>query len=633
MTKFYPVMTHSKYDQFLAEYMKDEDCDFLVNTDNGEEQVGYDEDDNVLFYLIPNVFTKEDFEIYDILDEVATSILNTNRGASAGEVDRTLVGWGKKDNVEAVGNYKQVSKYALSRTNPNNPKVAYRISNPVNSNMMGYFDKVDINCRKYIKNPPKCRLTSFTQKNFEKYQQVIPYVEKISDVMKRVLPSKYQNHINFIKNKDKIGNSAFTTLTINKNFRTAIHKDSGDYKNGIGVLSCMGDFKGGRFCFPNYKIQIELKPTDLLFANVHRHHTNTPIVGDRISVVSYIREKMDRCDDVIDYKIIIKNEAFIDWIKENNINLERVYLLSTKKKVNIRWDGVKELNENPSTFFKSHTPILYLNNINVIFKDDEDFETTIIKNFEILFKSKSNSLHWGESIFEINGIDDVSTATETLSTLIDDRMTPFIINNIEGWKRLGYKIKIYSFINLSAHLADDEWEYADTICDTFDKYYFVMNLMKKKETIYIDNDVLLLQKIPNVPIIITSEYNRNNIQSPNLAVFKMPKDSVFLEDMCNFLGGDGLLSENKRKFIRCINYFALAKNIVNPSSYCKINKIYAKSIFWSYEKYKIQDKKYDLNIPLIDDLINCIAIKCNNINQVPKTDSLYEKLFSQLPIL
>ena len=51
MTKFYPVMTHSKYDQFLAEYMKDEDCDFLVNSDNGEDQIGYDEDGNVLFHF------------------------------------------------------------------------------------------------------------------------------------------------------------------------------------------------------------------------------------------------------------------------------------------------------------------------------------------------------------------------------------------------------------------------------------------------------------------------------------------------------------------------------------------------------------------------------------------------------
>ncbi len=627
MTKFYPVMTHSKYDQFLAEYMKDEDCDFLVNSDNGEDQIGYDEDGNVLFHLVPNVFNDDDFKIYDILDEVAESNLNTNRGASAGEVDRDLVGWGKKDNVEAVKNvYKQVSKYALSRTNPNNPKVSYRISNPVNSNMIGYFDKADINCRKFIKNPPKCRLTSYTQKNFEKYKQVIPYVEKISEVMKRVLPSKYQNHINFIKNKDKIGDSAFTTLTINKNFKTAIHTDSGDYKNGIGVLTCMGEFKGGRFCFPNYKIQIDLKPTDVLFANVHRHHCNTDIEGNRISVVSYIRERMDRCDDVIDYKIVIQDERLLESLTENKIDLSKVYLLtdSIASSSNLRWDGVNLINENPKTFFKSYTPILYYNDI----IETDDFEDTIIKNFELLFKSKSNQLYWGESIFEINQTE----TAETLSTLIDDRLTPFIIENIKGWKKLGYKVKIYSFIDLSNEYNDDEWEYASTIVDDcIDKYFFVMNLLSKQETIFIDNDVLLLGRLPEDPIIITSEFNRNNVASPNLAVFKMPKDNVFLKDACKFLGLASGTNDNKRKFMRCLNYFALAKYILNPSYFCKINKIYAKSIFIDYEKYKTQEIKYDLNIPLIEDLSNCIGIKCNNINQVIKSGSLYSLLYSQLP--
>ena len=94
-------------------------------------------------------------------------------------------------------------------------------------------------------------------------------------------------------------------------------------------------------------------------------------------------------------------------------------------------------------------------------------------------------------------------------------------------------MKIYSFIDLSEEYNDDEWEYASTIVeDCIDKYFFVMNLLSKQETIFIDNDVLLLGRLPDDPIIITSEFNRNNVASPNLAVFKMPKDSVFLKDVC-----------------------------------------------------------------------------------------------------
>ena len=33
-----------------------------------------------------------------------------------------------------------------------------------------------------------------------------------------------------------IKDTVFTTVTVNKNFRTALHKDSGDLKNGFGNL-------------------------------------------------------------------------------------------------------------------------------------------------------------------------------------------------------------------------------------------------------------------------------------------------------------------------------------------------------------------------------------------------------------
>ena len=111
MTKYYPEMTHNKYEQFIAEYMKDSNVDFVINTNDRTAKKGYDENGDLLFYLIPDVFDEKDFELYDIMDEVAESNLNTNRGASAGIVDRNLVGWGKKDNIEAIKNeYKQIQK-------------------------------------------------------------------------------------------------------------------------------------------------------------------------------------------------------------------------------------------------------------------------------------------------------------------------------------------------------------------------------------------------------------------------------------------------------------------------------------------------------------------------------------------
>jgi len=615
--KYFPQMPFGDYEQYIAEYMKEEEEEHFINSDDNEDKIGYDEDGNLLYYLVPNAFKETDFKIYDILDEVANSNLNTNRGASAGAVDRNLVGWGKKDNAQAVKTlYKQITKYSLERTNPNS-KAKYRISNPVYSNMVGYFDKVDINCRKYIKNPPKCRLTSFTQKNFEKYERLIPYVEKMSKIMEQKCPSQYINQANFLKNKEKIGNSVFTTLTINKNFRTAIHTDSGDYKNGIGVISCMGDFTGGDFCLPNYKIQIQLKPTDLLFVNVHRHHCNTPIVGNRISVISYIRENFHKCDDDVDYKIIIDdidNEKIVDFCKKN-IKMKRLYFIQPKDRTPLRFDDITPI-INPHDTFPAYTPYIIITECPDL---NDDFETILLQNFKKMEQQQLSKTYWAG-----NELCITRPPAETITTLIEDKLTETIKLNIKSWENLGYTVNIYSFKEIK------DIARASEIVETDEKYFWVLNLLQQKDTIYLDCDVLLLDKIPNRSIILSTEFNRANDKIPNCAILKMPKNHIFLTDTIRFLNNSAQLADNKRKFGRSINYFALAKHILHPNQFCKINKVYSKSIFIDYEKYLAQPQKYKLNIPKVEDLKNCIGIKTNNINQVIHKNSLYKIIFGSL---
>jgi hypothetical protein len=44
-----------------------------------------------------------------------------------------------------------------------------------------------------------------------------------------------------------IANTVFSTITINRNFRTAIHKDKGDLPEGFGNLGVLqaGNYEGG----------------------------------------------------------------------------------------------------------------------------------------------------------------------------------------------------------------------------------------------------------------------------------------------------------------------------------------------------------------------------------------------------
>ena len=616
-TQYIPEMSHKYFDQFIAEYAKESDLIHKINSDNGIA-TGIDEEFKTLFKLIPNAFKESDFKIYNILNDVAESNLNINRGASAGLIDRDLKNWSKKDDAYKVKHiYKEKSKYSLGRPNGTG-KSSYSMSNPVNSQMLGYYDKADLNIRKYIKNPPKCRLTSYTNSHFEQFKSVEPYVNKISRILKEQSPSHYEKHKKFLVNKDKIGNSVFTTLTINKNFQTAIHTDSGDYKEGIGVISCMGDFEGGDFCLPNYKIQIKLKPTDLLFVNVHRHHTNLPITsGNRISCVSYIREHINKCDDLVNYKIYIKdiNEDLIEYLKNNGVSSSKIYI--TDNNNCLRFDGINVLDRDSNEFFTSFTPVLHFNKIQPI-PEDKTFEEYIVDKFTDLYETETDREDWNENYFCINIPEH-----DSVSTLISYK-TASIEKNIKSWEKLGYNVNVYSYNNLPGCLN------ANLICENGDLYYFAINLLRKKETIFLSEDMLLLNRIPQKEIIISSENNRSNNASPCLGILKIPMNHNFLKDISKFLNKNPNITENKRRFERGIKYFALAKHVVTPNCFCKINRIYSKSIFEDYELYKEQPSKYVLNIPLFETFKNCIGVRCYNINTIPDENSLYSKLYSSV---
>ena len=101
---------------------------------------------------------------------------------------------------------------------------------------------------------------------------------------------------NEIDSKYVIDGTCYTTVTVNKNFRTALHKDKGDYSDGIGILTVIqkGKSKGGYTLLPQYGIGVNYRSRDLLFMDVHQWHCNSEILGDGVclSFVLYLRDKM-----------------------------------------------------------------------------------------------------------------------------------------------------------------------------------------------------------------------------------------------------------------------------------------------------------------------------------------------------
>lgn len=173
-------------------------------------------------------------------------------------------------------------------------------ANPVNSGIAGYFDRYP----RY----PYGRTCSYNEKNPELFEKCFPYIRKLDKCFSILLPKRYAAQraaANKLDPKFTVGgDTVFTTLTVNKTFRTAAHRDAGDLSEGfsnLGVISTGKDFTGGYLVLPEYRVAVNIRPGDLLLINNHEGiHGNTPIESvtgnpddvERMSIVAYFREKM-----------------------------------------------------------------------------------------------------------------------------------------------------------------------------------------------------------------------------------------------------------------------------------------------------------------------------------------------------
>lgn len=164
-----------------------------------------------------------------------------------------------------------------------------RRKKPYGSGIVGFYDR-------YTR-IPYCRQTAWTMDNRQ----------LASDTFEVLITDRYQSQKRYVESTHAewvIPGTVFTTITVNSNWQTAQHQDSGDLRAGFGVMVCLGhDFEGGWLLFPKYKTAFKMRPGDILLSNVHEWHCNTPIRllkegAERLSLVCYYRENMERCGTV-----------------------------------------------------------------------------------------------------------------------------------------------------------------------------------------------------------------------------------------------------------------------------------------------------------------------------------------------
>ena len=151
---------------------------------------------------------------------------------------------------------------------------------------------------------PYCRTSMWTQRNWKEYNKCLPYIKYVDSFFKQHAPARYKIQKKMAEKSSQdfiIKDTAFSTVTVNKNFRTAGHFDNGDLKEGFGNLGVIsqGQYDGAITVIPRYGIGLDLKDGDLAIFDVHELHGNTETTTktfyERISIVCYYREKMIYC--------------------------------------------------------------------------------------------------------------------------------------------------------------------------------------------------------------------------------------------------------------------------------------------------------------------------------------------------
>lgn len=276
--KLKKFLTDAQGELLKGKYLDGSEYDLLIDHDAD----GYDMNGNLLFRFrkqaIPLAITRLGYESFKNSIE-----LSDGRGNAAG---------GYRNRPRKDG--------SISNT--------IAAANKVYSGNVGFMDAEGLT--RY------CRKTAFARNYFEKFTQGIPFVEAVDNLYRDLCPEHYARQLRMATATDvnyRIGNTSFTTVTVNKNFQTSVHKDSGDYPEGFGNLCVYreGVWTGAYFVLPEFRVAIDMQNEDILFVDVHRWHGNTPFIGEnylRIAFVMYYREYMYKCGNPTEQLSRVKKE-------------------------------------------------------------------------------------------------------------------------------------------------------------------------------------------------------------------------------------------------------------------------------------------------------------------------------------
>ncbi len=259
-----PKMTDAEIKAKEGEYFTEKDVDKVYDEDVDVYTLDPETKEKKLLArfrkaVIPADLIKQGWEAF-----YATAAPSRNRGAAAGPININGAYWSKRKPTEITkwsARYVQDGKVSKMRVNNN-----------VFSSVLGYFEQTP-----FMGLP--CRLTSYTQRYFHQYKHGIPFIQNLSALFEKLNPQQFTAQMKQAKKQPsyQIPKTAFSSVTINRNFRTALHMDDGDFREGFGNLSVIerGWYRGGATLFPQYRVGFNVRTGDYLAMDVHKWHCNT----------------------------------------------------------------------------------------------------------------------------------------------------------------------------------------------------------------------------------------------------------------------------------------------------------------------------------------------------------------------
>jgi hypothetical protein len=168
----------------------------------------------------------------------------------------------------------------------------------VSSGVMGYYDRYP--------RIPYCRCCAFNEQHPEVWAACQPLIRAVNEVHRLYDTPSWQTLRDISKDCSKdfiIPGTVYSTITVNKNYRTAYHHDGRNVAEGKSAMLLIrqGKIKGGVLVLPAYKLGVPLETGDVVIfngaADLHGNTFITPLTKDaqRCTLVHYFRKGMLEC--------------------------------------------------------------------------------------------------------------------------------------------------------------------------------------------------------------------------------------------------------------------------------------------------------------------------------------------------